>query len=164
MSTYKKIKIILTLVTFIVIFLISYTAYTIQKNKDNAKSLVPISINLITSVHPDLPWTFKALKSKVVANPGEVISIEYQVENISDKKSIGLATFAYYPKSFGAYIIKLNCFCYDAQSLEPKEKMKYTVTLLLDPEVTKDSKTKNVKEVTIQFTFFDYKKYKKIKN
>ena len=164
MSTYKKIKIILTLVTFIVIFLISYTAYTIQKNKDNAKSLVPISINSITSVHPDLPWTFKALKSKVVANPGEVISIEYQVENIGDKKSTGLATFAYYPKSFGTYIIKLNCFCYDAQSLEPKEKMKYTVTLLLDPEVTKDSKTKNVKEVTIQFTFFDYKNHKKIKN
>ena len=156
----QKIKIIFTLATFIVFF-ISYTAYKIQENKNNVKSLVPISINLITNVHPDLPWTFKALKSKVFANPGEVISIEYQVENISDKKSTGLATFAYYPKSFGIYIIKLNCFCFDAQGLEPKEKMKYTVTLLLDPEVTKDTKTKNVKEVTIQFTFFDYKKYKK---
>jgi cytochrome c oxidase assembly protein Cox11 len=33
--------------------------------------------------------------------------------------------------------------------------------LLIDPEVTKDSKTKNIKEVTIQFTFFDYKDFKK---
>jgi len=164
MWAYKKIKIIFTLAIFIVIFLISYTAYTIQKNKGNTKSLVPISINLITSIHPDLPWTFKVLKSKVVAHPGEVISIEYQVENISEKKSTGLATFAYYPRSFGPYIIKLNCFCYDEQSLEPKEKLKYTLTFLLDPEVTKNSKTKKVKEVTIQFTFFDYKKYKKIKN
>ena len=34
------------------------------------------------------------------------------------------------------------------------------MVLLIDPEVTKDSKTKNVKEVTIQFNFFDYKEYK----
>jgi len=33
--------------------------------------------------------------------------------------------------------------------------------MFIDPEVTKDSKTKNVKEITIQFIFFDYKEYKK---
>ena len=134
-----------------------------QKNKNNLKALEPITIKLITSVHPSLPRTFKAIKTKVIANPGEVISIEYQVENTSDAKSTGLATFSYYPKSFGDYISKLNCFCYDAQDLGPKEKMKYNVVLLLDPKVTKDSKTKNIKEVTIQFTFFDYQKYKEVK-
>jgi len=34
--------------------------------------------------------------------------------------------------------------------------------LLIDPEVIKDSKTKGIKEATIQFVFFDYKEYKKI--
>jgi cytochrome c oxidase assembly protein Cox11 len=38
------------------------------------------------------------------------------------------------------------------------------VVILIDPEVTKDSKTKNIKEVTIQFTFFDYKEYNESKN
>ena len=33
--------------------------------------------------------------------------------------------------------------------------------MFIDPEATKDSKTKNVKEITIQFTFFDYTEYKK---
>jgi len=33
--------------------------------------------------------------------------------------------------------------------------------MFIDPEVTKDSKTRNVKEITIQFVFFDYKEYKK---
>ena len=164
MTFYKSnIKLISIIVFLIVALLISYTVYTAQKNKNNLKALEPISINLITSVHPSLPWTFKAIKSKVIANPGEVISIEYQVENTSDAKSTGLATFSYYPKSFGDYISKLNCFCYDAQDLGPKEKMKYNVVLLLDPKVTKDSKTKNIKEVTIQFTFFDYQKYKEVK-
>jgi len=35
--------------------------------------------------------------------------------------------------------------------------------ILIDPKVTKDSKTKNVKEITMQFTFFEYKKYKEKK-
>ena len=164
MIFYKSnIKLISIIVFLIVALLISYTVYTAQINKNNLKALEPININLITSVHPSLPWTFKAIKSKVIANPGEVISIEYQVENTSDAKSTGLATFSYYPKSFGDYISKLNCFCYDAQDLGPKEKMKYNVVLLLDPKVTKDSKTKNIKEVTIQFTFLDYQKYKEVK-
>ena len=54
--------------------------------------------------------------------------------------------------------------CYDAQTLLAKESKKYVLVMFIDPEVTKDSKTKNVKEITIQFTFFDYKEYKKIEN
>ena len=75
----------------------------------------------------------------------------------------GIATFAYYPNEFGAYISKLNCFCYDAQTLKSKQKGKYSFVLLIDPEVTKNTETKNIKEVTIQFTFFDYKDYKENK-
>ena len=48
-----------------------------------------------------------------------------------------------------------------AKTLKAKERDKYIVVMFIDPEVTKDSKTKNVKEITIQFTFFDYTEYKK---
>jgi cytochrome c oxidase assembly protein Cox11 len=166
MSAHKRnnSKLISIISFVIIIFLISFTLYTIQKSKDEAKSLEPININLLTSVHPNLPWTFKAIQPKVITSPGEVISIEYQVENNSDKETTGIATFSYYPKSLEPYISKLNCFCYDAKALGPNEKDKYSVVLLLDPKVTKDSKTKNIKEVTIQFIFFDYKNYKKAKN
>ena len=44
--------------------------------------------------------------------------------------------------------------------MKPKQKNKFVLVLLIDPEVTKDSKTKDIKEVTLQFTFFDYKDYK----
>jgi len=81
-------------------------------------------------------------------------------ENFGDKKTTGIATFVYFPNQFGTYISKINCFCYDAQTLKPKQKSKFILVLLIDPEVTKDSKTKSIKEVTIQFTFFDYGEYK----
>ena len=161
----KKFSISLLVLIFFLIFgLLSYVVINkFQKEKDAAKALEPITINLLTNVHPDLPWNFKPLEPKISVRPGEVITIEYIVENLEDNKTTGIATFAYFPNQFGNYINKINCFCYDAKTLKPKQKDKYTVVFLIDPKVTKDSKTKNVKEVTIQFTFFDYKEYKENK-
>ena len=133
-----------------------------QKKKDIV--INPISINLLTSVHPNLSWAFKPVNSKVFVQPGEVTTIEYIVENLGNKSSTGIATFAYFPRQFENYISKINCFCYDAQTLKAKQKDKFMLVLLIDPEVTKDSTTKDIKEVTIQFTFFDYKSYKKDKS
>jgi len=149
------------------LFLALFFYFIINKFKEEknvSKNLDPLSINLLTNVHPDLSWNFKSSKKKIEVIPGEVTSIEYVVENNGEKTSTGIATFAYFPKQFESYITKINCFCYDAQTLEPKQKNKFVLVLLIDPEVTKDTKTKDVKEVTIQFTFFDYKEYKKNKN
>ena len=114
-------------------------------------------------MHPNLSWNFKPVKPKIVVKLGEVTTIEYIVENLGNENTTGIATFAYFPNQFEGYITKINCFCYDAQTLKPKQKDKFTLVLLIDPEVTKDSKTKDIKEVTIQFTFFDYKEFKKEK-
>ena len=154
----KKIKFYYIPVLLVIIILLLFL-YNIQNKKK--VGFEPISINLLTSVHPDLSWNFRPVEPKIVVKPGAVITIEYIVENLGDAETTGIATFSYFPNQFGNYISKINCFCYDAQTLKPKQKGKYTLVLLIDPEVTKDSKTKNIKEVTIQFTFFDYKEYKK---
>ena len=162
----KKISNINLLIIFLLILaLLSYVIINkFQKDKDQALALEPISINLLTSVHPDLSWNFQPVKPKIVVTPGEVVTVEYIVENLGNIETTGIATFVYFPNQFGNYISKINCFCHDAQTLKPKEKSKYTLVLLIDPEATKDSETKNIKEVTIQFTFFDYKEYKKQKS
>jgi len=158
---YLKIFSILFLLT-IVAFIIKI--YVNKIEKDLVQAQEPMVINLLASVHPSLSWEFKATISKIIVKPGEVKTIEYMVENLENKKTTGIATFAYFPKEFGTYIRKLNCFCYDAQTLKPNEKNTYSVVILIDPEVAKDNKTKNIKEVTIQFTFFDYKQYKESKS
>ncbi len=160
----KKIKQLYFLIFFTLIFLLFFYFVVNKFQKEKQLALEPISINLLTSVHPALNWNFKAVREEIIAKPGEVITVEYIVENLAETDSTGIATFTYYPNSIGSYIRKINCFCYDAQTLKTKEKNKFTLVLLVDPKVTKDSKTKHIKKATIQFTFFDYKEYKEKKN
>ena len=155
----KNLKLYLFFIFSLFLFLFYY--FGINKfQKEKALVSEPIEINLLTSVHSNLLWDFKPVKSKITVKPGDVTTIEYIVENLGNINSTGIATFSYFPKQFGNYVNKINCFCYDAQTLKPKQKDKFTLVLLIDPEVTKDSKTKSIKEATIQFTFFDYKEYK----
>ena len=157
----KYVKLFYILLLLIVVVTLN-NVFSTKYNKEKAIAEKPITINLLTNVHPNLPWNFKALSKSVVVTPGEVKTIDFFVENLKDIETSGIATFAYFPKDFGNYIRKLNCFCYDAQILKANQDNKYSLIILIDPEVTKDSKTKNIKEITIQFTFFDYKEYKKI--
>ena len=160
MSADKNLKLYFFLF-LLVILAISFYFVTNKFQKEKKVTQKPISINLLTSVHSNLSWNFKPVKSKISIKPGDVVTIEYIVENLGNADSTGIATFAYFPNQFGNYVNKINCFCYDAKTLKPKQKDKFTLVLLIDPEVTKDSKTKDIKEATIQFIFFDYEKYKK---
>jgi cytochrome c oxidase assembly protein subunit 11 len=159
----KKYLKIFAIIFLLIILPLLVNVYVKKFKKNIAKTEEPIIINLLTSVHPSLPWRFKAINPKIIVKPGEVVTVEYIVENLENKETTGIATFAYFPNQFGSYIRKLNCFCYDAQTLKAKQQDKYSVVLLIDPEVTKDSKTRNIKEVTIQFNFFDYNEYKESK-
>ena len=162
MNIGKKIfsKLYLIIFFLLVLILLFYLAINkLQKNKETA--IQPITINLLTGVHPNLSWEFKPVRPNIKIKLGEVTTVEYMVKNLGDKETSGIATFVYFPSQFGAYISKINCFCYDVRTLKPGEQDKYTLVFFIDPEVIKDSKTQDVKEVTIQFTFFDYEEYKK---
>ncbi|MBA1338774.1 MAG: cytochrome c oxidase assembly protein subunit 11 [Pelagibacterales bacterium] len=158
----KKKFIFIVFFILISILLLYFLIFSFQKKSDEskAKAKMSITINLLTSVHPKLSWTFIPVKPKIEVTPGQVTIVEYTVENNSKKSETGIATFSYYPREFGDYIVKMNCFCYDAQNLKPNEKSSYSLVMLIDPAVTKNNKTKNTKEITMQFTFFDYKDYK----
>ena len=160
----KKNRIIFLSIFLLFIFLSFVTIKIYQSKQKLINENYFINLRLITIVHENLPWQFTAEEANVKIKPGEVKTIEYIVENLGEKITSGVATFQYYPKEFGNYLTKLNCFCFDKQTLKPGENNKYSLVILIDPKVTKDSKTKKVKEVTIQFIFFDYKEYKEQKS
>ena len=157
----KTVTVILISI-FLLFAVFSFIAIKIfQKKQYIASEKHFINVRLITSVHSSLPWNFLTKESNIKIKPGEVKTIEYIVENPTNKTTFGVATFQYHPKELGNYFTKLNCFCFDKQTLKAGENNKYSLVILIDPEITKDNKTKDIKEVIMQFTFFDYNEFKK---
>ncbi len=142
MLKYKKL---IFIISFLVLILISSFFFLLNKTANNQR----IAAKLITSVHKDLPLEFKTDKNLVILKPGEVKTINYYVRNLSQRRITGMATFQVYPPELKDYMTKMNCFCYEEQTLKGGEKEKYALVLLVDPNVTK-----NIKEAIIQFVFF----------
>ncbi len=131
------------------LFLIVTLVVLIFLYKENGGSAQVIKTKLITSVHKDLPFKFETEEENISIMPGEVKTINYTVKNLSDKNMSGLATFQVYPSELKDFITKMNCFCYEEQTLKGGEEERYSLVLLVDPKVTK-----NIKEAIIQFVFF----------
>ena len=132
--------------SFLLIIIFVISLFFFQQNSENSQT---IKAKLITSVHKDLPFEFETEEANVLIVPGEVKTINYTVKNLSKKSINGMATFQVYPSELKDFMTKLNCFCYEEQTLKGGEKEKYALVLLVDPNVTK-----NIKEAIIQFVFF----------
>ena len=137
---------LILLLSFLLIIIFAISIFLSQKNDKGGQV---IKIKLITSVHKDLPFEFETEERNVLIVPGEVKTINYTVKNLSKKSMNGMATFQVYPTELKDFMTKLNCFCYEEQTLRGGEKEKYSLVLLVDPKVTK-----NIKEAIIQFVFF----------
>ena len=141
----KNKKLIFILISIII--LIIALSFLFFQNERNITQQIPTK--LITSVHKDLPLKFESDQTNIILQPGEVQTINYSVENLGSKSVSAMATFQVYPPELKDYMTKMNCFCYEKQTLKGGEKEKYALVLLVDPNVTK-----NIKEAIIQFVYF----------
>jgi len=116
-----------------------------------------------TNVHSTSDWKFYPEKNTLDLKPGQVHTVKFNVENPGNQSSSGSASFNVSPSSFGKYLNKIGCFCFEKQTLKPNEKQEFVLTFFLDPKVVDDNKTKNISDVTLSFTFFASEFYEKDK-
>mgnify|MGYP001422820023 FL=1 len=141
----KNKKLIFILISIITLIIALY--FLFFENGRNITQQIPTK--LITSVHKDLPLKFESDQTNIILQPGEVQTINYSVENLGNKSVSAMATFQVYPPELKDFMTKMNCFCYEKQTLKAGAKEKYALVLLVDPNVTK-----NIKEAIIQFVYF----------
>ena len=145
MPKQKNLNKVILVFSFFLIVIFGISIFLSQENGSNQT----IKTKLITSVHKDLPFKFETEERNVLIVPGEVKTINYTVKNLSKKSMNGMATFQVYPSELKDFMTKLNCFCYEEQTLKGGEEEQYSLVLLVDPK-----ETKNIKEAIIQFVFF----------
>jgi cytochrome c oxidase assembly protein subunit 11 len=116
-----------------------------------------------TNTNGELDWQFYPEVNTLDLKPGEVKTVKFKVINQSNKQSSGSASFNVSPSSFGIYLNKIGCFCFEKQTLKPGENRDFILTFFLDPKVVDDNKTRDIADVTLSFTFFSSDYYKKNK-
>ena len=131
-------------------------------NKELPKVVInqAYKIRFDTNLGNKLDWKFYPEKNTLDLKPGEVHNINFYVENLGQTGTAGVSSFNVSPSSFGIYLNKIGCFCFEKQGLKPGEKRDFTLSFFLDPKVVDDNKTKDISDVTLSFTFFSSEYYK----
>ena len=134
---------------------------TTQVSKEAPKIVLDkvVSVRFDTNVN-NLDWNFKAKSNVIDVKVVQVNRIEFEVENLWNETTHGVASFNVSPASFGKYYSKLGCFCVEKQELKAGEKATYVMTFYLDPDLVNDPTTKNLQDVTMSYTFFSTDYYK----
>ena len=111
-------------------------------------------VHFDTNVAPGLPWKFVPETNSVEAKLGETKTVFFRVQNTSSKPSTGVATFNVQPGLMGSYFVKIACFCFNEQTLQPGETLDVPVVFYVDPAVRDDSNTAHLSEMTLSYTYF----------
>ncbi|GAA5961356.1 hypothetical protein JCM3765_004387 [Sporobolomyces pararoseus] len=101
-----------------------------------------------------LPWTFTPQQKEVRVLPGETALAFYTAKNLSDEDIIGIATYNVTPNNIAPYFAKVECFCFEEQRILAGEEVDLPVFFFIDRDFVDDPLMKDVREVTLSYTFF----------
>ena len=108
-----------------------------------------ITMQFDTNLRNDLPWTFRPIERSVSFHPGELVQVDFEVRNNSDKPITGQAVPSWGPQIVGRHMKKLDCFCFSQQTLQPGEVRTMPVVFVVDPKLPEE-----VNFATMSYTFF----------
>ena len=114
-----------------------------------------VTVRFSANIGRGMPWEFRPAQNQVTARLGEQITIFYEATNPTDRTVTGTATFNVTPDKAGPYFAKIDCFCFTEQSLDPGQTVAMPVTFFVDPELFTDRETKEVRTITLSYTFFE---------
>jgi cytochrome c oxidase assembly protein subunit 11 len=113
-----------------------------------------IGVRFDANVDPRLPWKFEPLQNQVRVHPGARTTIYYTATNLSARAITGQAVYNVTPDTVGQYFNKIQCFCFNEQTLKPGETVKMPVVFYVDPKIRQDETTRPIDEITLSYTFY----------
>ena len=113
-----------------------------------------IRVRFNADINPDLPWTFAPDQVEVSLKLGDEQVAFYHAANKSSRPVTGMALYNVTPEKVGKYFHKTACFCFNKQTLSPKQSMEFPVSFWVDPAIRTDPNTADVKVITLSYTFF----------
>lgn len=113
-----------------------------------------ITVRFNADIAPGMPWKFQPVQREVKVRPGEEMLIFYKASNPTGEAVAGQASFNVTPEKAGQYFNKIACFCFEEQMLEAGQSVDMPVSFFVDPEILTNPTTRDVRTITLSYTFF----------
>ena len=107
-----------------------------------------ITIEFDANVHG--AWRFTPEVRSIKVHPGELATVEYELNNTSAQRMAGQAIPSYAPSNSARHFHKLQCFCFEQQTMEAHEVRRFPVVFMIDPALPE-----NIDRITLSYTYFD---------
>jgi cytochrome c oxidase assembly protein subunit 11 len=116
-----------------------------------------IAVRFDANVAPGLQWRFAPETPEVKIKLGATTTVLYKVVNEGAASTTGIATFNVQPALAGAYFVKLECFCFTEQTIEPGAAKESAVVFYVDPSLAQDPNVRDLTSITLSYTYFPAK-------
>lgn len=113
----------------------------------------PMTIRFDTNVN-GVPFDFKAEQTTQVVKVGETAMAFFKVTNRSDRPVTTQAMYNVVPEDAGAYFQKMQCFCFEEQTIGAGETVEFPVVYFVDPSIADEKLNDGIREITLSYTFF----------
>ena len=96
------------------------------------------------------PWRFRPTTRSIEVHPGELATVTYEVVNTQGRAVKAQAIPSYAPQVVTPHFKKVECFCFQEQTLAANEARQMPVVFFIDPALPRE-----VKNITLSYTFFE---------
>jgi len=108
-----------------------------------------VTVQFTGTMMPGLSWEFHPQVASMRVHPGEIVRVSYYAKNPTNQTLVGQAVPSITPGQAAQHFVKLDCFCFKQQALEPGAEKEMGLTFIISPELSKEVGT-----VTLSYAFF----------
>ena len=113
-----------------------------------------INVRFDSTIEKNSVILFEPEKKTINVQIGENSLAFYIAKNNSDKPITTMSVFNVTPLQAGKYFNKIECFCFDEQSLAANEEVSMPVSFFIDAAIKDDKFIKDLKEITLSYTMY----------
>ena len=121
-----------------------------QANEGGVDITREIKVQLISHNAKDMPWQFRPEIAEITVRPGETKVVKFYAKNETSLKMVGQAVPSVAPGRAASHFKKIECFCFEQQTLEAQEEVWMPLQFYIDTDIPVDVTT-----LTLSYTLFD---------
>jgi len=122
-------------------------ADAISKTMDTSRD---VEVQFTANNHMGMPWDFFPRTKSVHVHPGEKAKVFFYAKNTTDHIMIGQAIPSMTPPEAIGHFHKIECFCFNQQTLKGRESKEMPMVFQIDNDLPK-----NIHVITLSYTLFD---------